>query len=361
MKALYHIKSSTKYNLQQFYKHFTNMIFHTLYYAKMNFSYNESNEIVIGFFSSWYGGNIKAILKGFENWLSTSKINSNISFYFSSVSKEQVNIAKKDGVTSFWYHDLKAIPYLSNTKIVVTTHGERILPFSRRKKFWDIFKDLNNKIIQKMSLKPIQSDPEQFAIKRIEIWHGIPYKDVIIDKPPINPNIFCVTSEFVKNQYAKKGYNKDIFRITGYPRNDVLFTKFDKTIILNEFGLPSKNNMILYAPTCDYGKNREIFPWDNQLNLIKEIGTFCEKTDSLFLIRPHILWKTSGNEAIENIIGKCKNIQYLPMNEFPDIYPLLTITDVLITDWSSIAFDFMLLRKPIIFIDCPNPCWKILF
>ena len=43
------------------------------------------------------------------------------------------------------------------------------------------------------------------------------------------------------------------------------------------------------------------------------------------------------------------------MEEYPDVTELLIVTDVLITDWSSIAFDFMLTKKPIIYIDTPDP------
>jgi CDP-glycerol glycerophosphotransferase len=46
---------------------------------------------------------------------------------------------------------------------------------------------------------------------------------------------------------------------------------------------------------------------------------------------------------------------YLPLQEHPNGEELLAISDCLITDWSSMAFDMMVLDKPIVFLDVPPP------
>ncbi len=45
----------------------------------------------------------------------------------------------------------------------------------------------------------------------------------------------------------------------------------------------------------------------------------------------------------------------LPLKEYPLTYELLAMSDVLVTDWSSIATDYLVLGRPIIFLDVPPP------
>jgi CDP-glycerol glycerophosphotransferase len=48
----------------------------------------------------------------------------------------------------------------------------------------------------------------------------------------------------------------------------------------------------------------------------------------------------------------------LPGTRFPDTEAILLASDVLVCDWSSIAFDFLLLRRPTVFLDVPPPFRK---
>jgi len=80
-----------------------------------------------------------------------------------------------------------------------------------------------------------------------------------------------------------------------------------------------------------------------------------------FIIRTHRYWEGKESSDVDSVLSKCPNISWISMQDYPDTYALLAVTDFLITDWSSIAFDFMLKRKPIIFIDRPNPYNKFCF
>lgn len=66
-----------------------------------------------------------------------------------------------------------------------------------------------------------------------------------------------------------------------------------------------------------------------------------EQNNILLLIKPHL------NERISINLRNKKSIVFINSNE--DIYPLLSISDALITDYSSVFFDYLLLNKPIIF------------
>jgi CDP-glycerol glycerophosphotransferase len=358
--SLSNLKISTNYYLKEYIKLIINSIFHVINFFHRK--YNKKGKIIyIGFFSLWFGGNIKAMLLSLKNWITKSNLDDKISIYFSSSNNDQVKLAKKQGIQAYHRHDLEAINVFSNTKIVITTHGERMLPFSRNEKFFDLIYDFLKKIIQKITPYPLEDKPKKRIIKRIELWHGVPFKDVNIDTHPANPDIFCVPSKFIKDEYSKKGYKEEIFRITGYPRNDILFETPNRKDILSSLKIPSDKKIILYAPTWQHVSEKKLFPWGNQMELIKSLCDFLSENNTYFLIRPHIMWKPSKKDGLQQLITECQNIMYAPMIKYPDIYPILSITDVLITDWSSISFDFMLLKKPIIFIECENPIGKFCF
>jgi len=134
--------------------------------------------------------------------------------------------------------------------------------------------------------------------------------------------------------------------ITDYPRNDKLF-QTNKQII-NEFPYLDKK-VILYAPTWrEEGRKTVFFPFED-VNL-KIIQSFLEETDSYLLIRTH-------REEMDNF-RKIHEISFQESNRiigagreiFPHTEDLLPYVDILITDYSGIYNDFLLLNRPIIFI-----------
>ena len=53
-----------------------------------------------------------------------------------------------------------------------------------------------------------------------------------------------------------------------------------------------------------------------------------------------------------------ENIYAVPADKYPDTERLLLLSDILVYDWSSIAFDFLLLNRPAIYLDVPPPFRK---
>jgi len=319
-----------------------------------------SDEMFIGFSSAWYGGNVKALLDAIVERKEIVK-KRGIKLYFVSPNKEQVKIARSKGVEAFWWHDPAGIPVFSKTGLFVTSHGESYLPVTRRKFFKDFLKDVIGEFGDRLSLKRNDLVGGGFVVKRLELWHGIPFKDVYIDKIPIPPDVFCVTSNFMKEWYSAKGYDSSIFRVTGYPRNDIFFRDINRDKILLELDIPLEKKIILYAPTWGHFTGKELFPWGNLRKTLFLLNDFTERNNVFLIIRVHKYWEGGDYREIEKILSRCSSIKWVSMEMFPDTYSLLAVTDVLITDWSSIAFDFMLLRKPIIFIDCFNPYGKFCF
>ena len=344
-------------------------IAYTVFFRLIVFFYRKchkelDDEIYVGFSSEWFGGNVKALLFAFlkENEKKHVIKDKKIHIYFTSTDKEQVNISRQEGIEAYWWHDLSALSVFSKTKLFVSSHGERLLPTTRRQKFSDFLRDVTGEVIQKFHADKPMHVNGNFAIKRMELFHGIPFKDVDIDKIPIPPDIFCVTSEFMKKCYLKKGYRTEIFRITGYPRDDVLFSGVDKGKLLSKLGIPDNKKIVLYTPTWGHLTSKGLFPWDDWEKTLLSLDKFAKTDDNVyFIVRTHKCWRNREIDEIKKVISNCSNIGWIPMEKYPDTYSLLAITDVLITDWSSIAFDFMLKKKPIIFVDCENPYKKFYF
>lgn len=124
----------------------------------------------------------------------------------------------------------------------------------------------------------------------------------------------------------------------GFPRNDILFLKNEDTYISeikNKLNLPLNKNIVLYAPTWRI-KNEFEFKLD--LKLFKEeLGE-----DYIILLRLHHY--VSSNINIDEYRGFVYNL-----SSHDDIQELYLISDILITDYSSVMFDFSNLRRPIIF------------
>lgn len=186
----------------------------------------------------------------------------------------------------------------------------------------------------------------------IQTMHGTPLKtlglDVVSDFPTesarqqyIEKNsrwdYLIVQGEFM----AQKGkrifeFEKEVL-CTGYPRTDRLFgfdqTKADK--VKDTLGLPKNKKIILYAPTW-----RVRGRFDMNLNLEKMKEVFSD--EYILLIRLHH-FSASGYTIPED--GEF----IFDFNSYRYVEELYMIADILITDYSSVMFDFALLKKPMLF------------
>lgn len=104
-------------------------------------------------------------------------------------------------------------------------------------------------------------------------------------------------------------------------------------------GAPDRSRFILYAPTWRDGESDPGVPSSAECELITES---LEKHDAYLVLRPHPL----GAGAYESVLSK--RIVYLGANACRDINVVLSGFDALITDYSSIAIDFSLFSRPII-------------
>ncbi|WKX70664.1 bifunctional glycosyltransferase/CDP-glycerol:glycerophosphate glycerophosphotransferase [Streptomyces sp. XD-27] len=126
---------------------------------------------------------------------------------------------------------------------------------------------------------------------------------------------------------------------TGYPRNDVLFTSTtdDVARIRAELGIPPHRAAILYAPTLrDYEPG-----FTPRLNLARLARALSP--DSVLLVRAHYSYGIRPELAELQEAGVV-----IDVSRHPSVEELLLASDALITDYSSIMFDYAILNRPIV-------------
>lgn len=187
-------------------------------------------------------------------------------------------------------------------------------------------------------------------VKFIQVWHASgAFKRVGFERPSANKNSIThknytdviVSSTNIIDDYSKSfGIDKDKIKPLGTIKTDMFFDK-DKVDFLKE-QFKSKyqifnKKIILYAPTFR-GKGIKSAYYSDALDLDSLLTRLGD--DYVILFRNHPFVKRQKDLTSKNIIDiSCeKNID--------DILPCI---DLLITDYSSIIFDAMLLHKPVIF------------
>jgi len=134
----------------------------------------------------------------------------------------------------------------------------------------------------------------------------------------------------------------------GLPRNDFLVENIAnnefKERILREFNLKSNDRIILYAPTHRETTENNQKTLSRILRELDIIDKYLDYDNIKILFRPHYF-----QESLENEISRYKNIFYVGFEKFKDPRPLMLGSDALLTDYSSIFVDYLLLQRPIIF------------
>ncbi len=184
--------------------------------------------------------------------------------------------------------------------------------------------------------------------KIVNLWHGTPLKKIEADSKHLNKLYKFITSFNNKRYFLipacdsetaallKSAFQNTNVLVTGYPRNDILFNGKRGDIPTFNY-LLGYDKVFLYAPT--FRDNSGLVPFTE--SGLAKIEEYCKSNNYLFLVKEHPNKQQIDVERYINI----KNIS----KEDIDVQELMLYTDVLISDYSSLVFEFSLLMKPIIF------------
>ncbi len=199
----------------------------------------------------------------------------------------------------------------------------------------------------------------------IQTWHGTPLKKLGLDMDDVfmknEKDISSYQQGFVKNVQtwdyliSQNPFSTETFRRAfafekkmleiGYPRNDGLFhhnNETDITALKRRMGLPMDRKVILYAPTFrdDEFSADASYKFQPRLDfaqLQKELADeYALIVKYHYLIMDCVDW------------SPYQGFVY-PFDQSYDIADLFLVADVLITDYSSVMFDYSLLKRPMFF------------
>ena len=200
---------------------------------------------------------------------------------------------------------------------------------------------------------------------QIDFWHGTPLKKIRYDVVPkstkkmnflarfvgVNKTEYLSsTSDYLSKTILAKAFDLPLEQCInfGYPRTDIMKLNRQDTL---DFCKKYANELLPYLETCSKFKKILLYmptwrdddpDYFSKANIdFQSLNNQLEKLGYAFFLKLHPLTKFTPVDKFSNIFQ---------INNDVDIYPFLTYTDFLITDYSSIYFDYLLLDKEIIFI-----------
>jgi CDP-ribitol ribitolphosphotransferase / teichoic acid ribitol-phosphate polymerase len=180
---------------------------------------------------------------------------------------------------------------------------------------------------------------------KVQIFHGLAgekkghfrirhYFDLYLTQGPY------FTSRFKKLALRYKNF---VVKETGWCKLDPLFSKIEefnqkKKDLLELHG---KNKLVLYAPTFSPSLT-------SAKSSLDDIFQLAEQENVYVCIKFHDLMNKEIVNAYKAKASTCNNVNVI---EEPDILPYLKMADILISDTSSVVYEFILLNKPVVTIN----------
>lgn len=214
--------------------------------------------------------------------------------------------------------------------------------------------------------------PSNFSKKKgqtyLQTWHGTPLKRLAADIKVGEGSTFYrskmsrdkMVESYLKdsagydymisaNRFSTKVFqsafkvDKDVIIETGYPRNDVLFrgTKEKIDSLKEAYNVPKDKKVILYAPTWrDNAFDEKGYVFELEVNFEKWQEALGD--EYVVIYKPHyLIYNTKNKSMPQGFVIDASFCQ--------DINDLYLISDILITDYSSVFFDYGVLKRPVLF------------
>ncbi|MFF4290426.1 bifunctional glycosyltransferase/CDP-glycerol:glycerophosphate glycerophosphotransferase [Streptomyces sp. NPDC001739] len=198
----------------------------------------------------------------------------------------------------------------------------------------------------------------------LQTWHGSALKKMGFDQPALKAQTrqqqeeqqrsldrfdrFLVRSEHDVHTLARafRLKEKTLLRV-GYPRNDALVRarqreeelgRRERGPLAAELGIPEDKTVLLYAPTFRKAGGRH-----GRFELPFDVERFAEQFGDRYvlLVRSHYLNHVVLPPTVQGRV--------IDVSARHDVTPLLALADGLITDYSSVMFDYALLDRPLVF------------
>ena len=194
----------------------------------------------------------------------------------------------------------------------------------------------------------------------IQTFHSLPIKKHVFFEPVLEYDLLLLPGEYHKEEMIKRfdlRPDDERLKIVGWPRLDDLINGiYDRESIMKNVNLDPGKKTVMYAPTWGWGHGNDgLFArwFDRETEIFEKL---CQEVTSQgfnFIVRLHHLSLQNHNEELQGVAKKYNVLlQASEVSNFQgDPNKLLWITDILISDLSGIIAEFMVLDRPIIYID----------
>jgi len=295
-------------------------------------------------FGSWFGERFADNSKYLYIYI--NKYHPEIRAIWLSRNNDLINKLRKKGYEAYKIYSIKG--FINSMKAYIVIIDNSLAAVNR-------FSIAKSRIIQLWHgspLKKIGYDDTIFTNRihkyksiLVIIWHKIfPFLNYKYD-------MVIATSKLAQIRLSsafKMPVDKVI--ITGYPRNDILLSKNVSIPFLDKIKKTHGfRYLFLYLPTFRGEINSSFDLFSNYNFNVKEIEELLSELNGLLLIKTHPVNRIK-NQVLLTQVSSSKFIKIVDDYDIEgDIYPLLSYADILITDYSSVYFDYLLLNRPIVF------------
>ncbi|MFZ0529524.1 MAG: CDP-glycerol glycerophosphotransferase family protein, partial [Propionicimonas sp.] len=241
------------------------------------------------------------------------------------------------------YPELKRYWSVLDYSVAVPEGAIPVLKGTRE--WWDVRSTCRYIITNEWIRQKFKHQPFQVVL---QTWHGSMFKRIGLDRP----NFSSDEQTFLAYERAKwdillsqNAHSTAIFRSAyawdkpiweeGYPRNDDLSTKSGEPI-RELLGVRPGQKVILYAPTWRDDNEEKLVDFLDLPEMARQLGP-----DYLILLRGHSrTLRTDGNVRVPGVID---------VTSYPHVTDLFLAADAMITDYSSVMFDYSVTGRPMIF------------
>ncbi len=185
---------------------------------------------------------------------------------------------------------------------------------------------------------------------KVHVFHGVSFRNHAVHENALNYDLLMLAGPYMRRRFEELGLltktNEDRFRMIGMPKLDALVNGvWPRDEVLGRLALDPSRPTVLYAPT-----------WSSSLSSLERHG--MRLVDALLATRMNVIVKLHDNSLDPRKAGADWAAQLSAVRDMnfrfvldPDVVPLMSAADVLVTDASSVANEFALVDRPILFME----------